>query len=95
VYECNGLVSTIIHIRDDVFIGDDKGTCSHEPVSGLLDIQGARGLLQGLTRQGTWGAVDDTLVEGGRENNCSAVLHKCGKAAGIAGPRPIRYVSSA
>jgi hypothetical protein len=38
VYECNGVVSAIPHVCGDVFIGADRGTASHEPVGGMLDI---------------------------------------------------------
>jgi hypothetical protein len=43
---------------------------------------------RGLVRWGTGSAIDGALVEGGRETDCSAVLHKCGEGGGDSRPGP-------
>jgi hypothetical protein len=86
--ECNGLVSVTFHVRSDVVIGTNRDTGGNDPVSGMLDIKDARSLLRGLVRGGRRGAVDCALVEGGRESDSGAVLHK--SMEGCSGPGPMR-----
>jgi hypothetical protein len=82
VYECDGLISAILHVRGDVNVGYNRDTLRHEPVRGMLDIEDARRLLSGAACWGRGDAIDGALVEGGRATNCSAVLCKRGEGCG-------------
>jgi hypothetical protein len=61
------------------------GTGGHEPVGGMLDIEGARLVLSSRIRSGRGGAVDSALVEGGHERDCS-VLYKFGEGCSDSWP---------
>jgi hypothetical protein len=84
--------SAILHVCADVIVGTDRGTGSNEPVGGMQDIKDAGCLLNYRLQWDSGAAVHCALVHGGRDSDCSNVLHKGMDGCGESWPGPIYEV---